>query len=100
MPQYALICRDAPGVLEERLAARAEHMAGLRVEKSAGRIKDGGAMLDAEGNMIGSVILCEFQDRAALDDFLSREVYARKNIWGDIEVLDMRFVDWAKLMAE
>ncbi len=98
MPDYALICRDAPGVLERRLAARAEHMAGLKLEKAEGRIVDGGAILDAEGSMAGSVVLCRFDDRSALDAYLAREVYAREEIWGDVEVLEMRFVDWPKLM--
>lgn len=95
---FALICRDAPGVLETRLAARAEHMAGLKLEKAAGTIVDGGAILDDGGNMVGSVVLCRFPDRAALDAYLAREVYAREQVWGDVEIIEMRFVDWAKLM--
>ena len=98
MPDYALICRDASGVLERRLAARAEHMAGLKVEKGEGHIVDGGAILDVDGNMAGSVVLCRFDDRSKLDAYLAREVYAREGIWGDVEVLEMRFVDWPKLM--
>jgi len=96
---FALICRDGPGKLEKRLAARTEHMAGLKVEKAAGTIVDGGAILDAGGNMVGSVVLCRFPDRAALDEYLAREIYAREKIWGDIDIIEMRFVDWAKLMA-
>ena len=97
---FALLCRDAPGVLEKRLAARTEHMAGLKVEKAAGTIIDGGAILDAEGNMSGSVVLCRFPDRAALDAYLVREVYACEGVWGEIAIIEMRFVDWAKLMAD
>lgn len=100
MPQYGLICRDAPGVLEKRLAARAEHMAGLKVEKAANRIVDGGAILDEAGNMAGSVVLCQFDSRADLDAYLQREIYARDGIWGDIEIIEMRFVDWPKLMQD
>ncbi|MGI3170888.1 YciI family protein [Pseudooceanicola sp. C21-150M6] len=99
MQQFALICRDAPGVLEKRLAARAEHMAGLKVEKAAGRIVDGGAIIDDDGNMAGSVVLCAFEDRAGLDAYLEREVYAREGIWGDIEIVPLKIVDWDKLMA-
>lgn len=96
---FALICRDGPGVLEKRLAARAQHMAGLKLEKSAGTIVDGGAILDANGNMAGSVVLCRFPDRAELDACLSREIYVRDGVWEEIEIIEMRFVDWAKLMA-
>ncbi|WP_435171038.1 YciI family protein [Falsirhodobacter sp. 1013] len=97
---FALICRDGEGTLEQRLAARAEHMAGLKTGKAAGTIVDGGAMLDADGNMVGSVVLCRFPDRAALDEYLGTEPYARDGIWKDVEIIEMRFVDWPKLMGE
>lgn len=97
---FALICRDAPGILEKRLAARAEHMVGLKAGKTDGTIVDGGAILDADGNMAGSVVLCRFPNRAALTEYLAREVYAREGIWGDIEIVEMRFVDWTKLIAD
>jgi uncharacterized protein YciI len=96
---FALICRDAPDALPRRLESRAEHMAGLKTAKTEGTIIDGGAILDSEGNMVGSVVLCRFPDRVALDAYLEREVYAREKIWDKIEVLEMRFVDWPKLMA-
>lgn len=96
---FALICRDGRDALRRRLAARAEHMAGLKTGKTDGTIVDGGAILDDEGNMVGSVVLCRFPDRQALDAYLKSEVYAREQIWGDIEILEMRFVDWPKLMA-
>lgn len=99
MVDYVLICRDAPGMLSRRLACRAEHMAGLKVEKAAGRIVDGGAILDAEGNMTGSVVLCRFDDRSGLEAYLKREIYARDDVWGEIEILEARFVAWDKLMA-
>ncbi|WP_136686086.1 YciI family protein [Falsirhodobacter xinxiangensis] len=97
---FALICRDGAGKLEQRLAARAEHMAGLKTAKADGTIIDGGAMLDDAGNMVGSIVLCRFPDRAALDEYLTREPYARESIWGDVEIIEMRFVDWPKLMGE
>lgn len=100
MQHFALICRDAEGVLERRLAARAEHMAGLKIEKCANRIVDGGAILDETGNMAGSVVLCQFEDRTALDAYLEREVYMREGIWGEVEIIPMRFVNWTKLMAD
>lgn len=97
---FALICRDAPGALQRRLLSRDAHMAGLRREKRMETIVDGGAILDAQGDMAGSVVLCRFPDRAALDAYLAREVYARDGVWAEIEILEMRFVDWTKLMAD
>ena len=94
--QFAIIARDsgAEGTLERRLSCRDEHLERLFTMKRDGKIVDGGAMLDAEGRMVGSVVLCDFPDRATLDNYLSDEVYAREGIWQDIEVLDMRLVSW------
>lgn len=94
--QFAVIARDsgAEGTLERRLACRDEHLERIFAMKRDGTIVDGGAMLDADGRMVGSVMFCDFFDRAALDAYLSDEVYAREGIWQDIEVLDMRLVSW------
>ena len=93
--QFALICRDAPGSLDRRLAARAEHLAGVHRLKSSGNILDGGAILDGDGQMTGSVVLCAFPDRAALEAWLASEPFVRDEVWGQVEVLNFRQVDWA-----
>ncbi|WP_266064564.1 YciI family protein [Brucella intermedia] len=98
---FTVIARDsrAPGTLEKRLSSRAEHMEGLKMMKADGRVVDGGAMLDADGNMVGSVMLLNFPDRTALEDYLAREPYQRDGVWGEVEIIETRFVDWQKLMA-
>lgn len=91
--------RKEPGTIEKRLASRAEHMDGLKQMKADGRVVDGGAMIDADGNMVGSVMLLNFPDRQALDSYIEREPYQRDGVWGDVNIIEMRFVDWQKLMA-
>lgn len=81
------------------MVARSAHMAGLKIEKTNGAMRDGGAILNDKNEMIGSVVLCEFEDRAALDRYLSSEVYVRNGLWDNIEILDMRFIDWQKLIT-
>lgn len=99
---YAVIARDhkTPGTLEKRLAARSEHMDGLRAMKADGRVVDGGALLDSDGKMVGSVMLLNFADRAALDAYLAQEPYQRDAVWDEVEVLEVRRVDWEKLMGQ
>ncbi|AYM14736.1 MULTISPECIES: YciI family protein [Agrobacterium] len=98
---FAVIARDdkASGTLDKRLASRAEHMDGLRVMKADGRVVDGGAMLDKDGNMVGSVMLLDFESRADLDAYVATEPYQRDGVWGDVEIIEMRRVDWDKLMG-
>ena len=92
--QFALICRDAPGALEKRLAARDRHIETVHAMKAAGTVIDGGAILNEAGEMAGSVVLCDFPDRAALDAWLDSEIYVREGVWRDIEILPFRRVQW------
>ena len=92
--QFLLVCRDRDGALTERLAARAEHLAGVLDLWREGRIIDGGAILDPQGRMVGSVVMCDFPDRAALDAWLAREPYVTRGVWDQIEILDFKRVAW------
>ena len=98
--QFVILAKDVPGedTLRRRGNARTEHMEGIRELKRSGRMIDGGALIDDEGNMCGSLILCEFPDRAALDTYLDSEIFKREGIWGEIEVLPFRRIDWSALM--
>lgn len=97
--QFALICRDAPDALERRLAVRAEHLDGVHRLKRESTILDGGAILDDDGRMIGSVVLCEFPNRAALDVWLLTEPFMCEGVWEHVEVLRFRRVDWEQSAA-
>ncbi|WP_273772504.1 YciI family protein [Brucella intermedia] len=94
--QFTIIARDdtAAGTLERRLAAREQHMERIHAMKTEGTILDGGALIDDDGKMIGSVVLCEFPDRAALDAYIESEIYFTQNVWKDITVLPFRRVRW------
>lgn len=94
--QFTIIARDdtAEGTPDRRLAAREKHMERIHAMKAEGSVIDGGAILDNAGNMIGSVVLCEFPDRAALDDYIESEIYFTDGVWKDIEVLPFRRVHW------
>ena len=98
---FVIVAKDGPGAetQERRLTVRPEHMEGLRRLRIEGRMIDGGAILDEAGGMVGSVVLCDFPDRAALDAYLREEVYARERVWQDISVYPLRRVDWDALLG-
>ena len=86
---FAIVAKDAPAAeaQERRLAARPEHMDGLRRSRIEGRIiHGGGPSWTRRGSLVGSVLLCEFPDRAALDAYLAEEPFARERVWQDISV--------------
>ena len=90
--QFLLIAYDGTdqGALERRMKVRPGHLENVSVMKSAGEFLLGGAILDDDGKMTGSMILYEFPDRAALDRRLKDEPYIIYNVWQKIEIRPFR----------
>lgn len=67
--QFLLIAYDAtdPEAPERRLKSRPEHLEKIANVRKAGHFLFGGAILDDNEKMIGSVILYETADREELD---------------------------------
>jgi uncharacterized protein YciI len=84
---YDCTDREAPA---RRLATRLAHFDGIKPMIEKGEIRAAGAILDDEGNMVGSVVFTEFLDRAALDSWLEREPYMRQGVWHSVEVRPFR----------
>jgi uncharacterized protein len=79
--------REAPG---RRMSARPKHLENISILKEAGEFLFGGAILDDNGNMIGSAIVYEFPDRKAMDDRLKDEPYIIGSVWKKIDIVPFR----------
>jgi uncharacterized protein len=90
--QFILIAYDRtdPGAPERRMSVRKEHLDKIAVLKRSGEFICGGAILDKNEKMIGSMILYEFSDRAALDNRLKDEPYITSGVWEKIEIQPFR----------
>jgi uncharacterized protein len=90
--QFLLVAYDGtdPGAHARRLKARPEHLEKIAGLKSSGGFLLGGAILDDNGQMIGSMIVYEFPDRAALDNKLKEEPYVVNGVWEKIEIRPYR----------
>ena len=88
--RFVVVAHDFPDALDRRLAVRERHLDGVRRMKAEGSFVLGGALLDDAGGMIGSMMLVEFPDRAALDAWLADEVYVTTRVWERIEVRPFR----------
>jgi uncharacterized protein YciI len=90
--QYLLIAYDGtdPGAQERRLKARPEHLEKIGKLKRDGEFLFGGAILDDNAQMIGSMIVYDFPHRAALEERLKVEPYVTKGIWNKIEIKPFR----------
>ena len=79
-----------PQALERRMAARPAHLAGLEEGRVRGRIRHALAMLDDDGRMIGSTVVCEFDTREELDAWVRQEPYVTGGVWQRIEITPCR----------
>jgi uncharacterized protein YciI len=90
--QFLLLAYDGtdPAAPERRQRVRQEHLDKILNLKKSGEFLFGGAILNNEGRMIGSMILYEFSDRAALDERLKDEPYITEGVWKKIEINPFR----------
>ena len=81
-----------PDALSRRMQQRPAHIDGVRRMKAEGTFLDGGAILDQEGRMVGSMILVEFPSRSEVDEWLARDPYVTGRVWEHITVRPFRRV--------
>jgi uncharacterized protein YciI len=90
--QFLLVAYDGedPAALERRMRVREEHLSKIEVLKKSGEFLCGGAILDDNGKMIGSMILYEFPDRKTMDERLKDEPYLNGDVWRKVEIRPFR----------
>ena len=92
--QYVIIAYDGTDeeALNRRMAARPAHLESARKLKADGYFIEGGAMLDENGRMTGSVVIVTFPSREELDKWLYNDPYVTGNVWQKIEIKPFRCV--------
>lgn len=87
-----VIARDGadPEAKARRATVRPTHLERIRPLVEAGNIMVGGAILDDEGDMVGSVLLTDFESREAFDAWIDNDPYVTGGVWKDIEVRPFR----------
>ena len=92
--EFLIVAYDGtdPEAKQRRLNARAAHIEGARRLKENGHFINGGAILDAAGNMIGSTLYMDFDSREELDDWLRSDPYTTGGVWVDVKVEPIRLV--------
>lgn len=79
--------------LDRRMAVRASHLDGARQLKANHHFIVGGALLDPDGKMIGSMMLLDFDSEEQLNDWLKSEVYVTGKVWERIDIKPFRQAD-------
>ncbi|MDO8608438.1 MAG: YciI family protein [Phaeospirillum sp.] len=80
---FAVHCKDKPGHLQTRLDNRAAHLEYMKA--NIDKIVIGGPLqTDDRQGMIGSLLVLDFTDRAALDAFLADDPYAKAGLFESV----------------
>jgi uncharacterized protein len=90
VPQFLVTAHDgldaeAPA---RRAAARPAHLAGIRDLGHA--VIVGGAMLDEAGAPVGSTMVVEFSDRAAVEAWIAADPYTLGGVWQSVAIVPFR----------
>ncbi|MBM3441146.1 MAG: hypothetical protein FJX89_00450 [Bacteroidetes bacterium] len=95
MKQYLIIAHDGRDeeALQRRMTARPRHLEGAKQLKAAGHYVTGGAILDEQGTMKGSVMILAFETDEAFQEWYAQEPYITEGVWNSIEVKSFRVAD-------
>jgi uncharacterized protein YciI len=85
---FLVIARDGidPEAKARRLAVRERHLTAAKESAASGMLKMGGALLDGDGEMIGSGMLIEAESKEALETFLKEDIYSQAGVWLEFEI--------------
>ena len=88
--QFVITAYDGAGMLDKRMEVRPQHLEGMK--KLGKHIVCAGGLLDEEKKLKGSVLVVEFEDRAAVDEYLENEPYVKAGVWENITVESINVV--------
>ncbi|WP_316858335.1 YciI family protein [uncultured Cohaesibacter sp.] len=87
---FIVTCTDKEGALDIRKANRDAHLAFAK--ENAATLQVGGPLLSDSGDMIGSCLICEADDKQALEAFLAQDPYAKAGLFSSVTILPWKWV--------
>ena len=92
MNQYLVTAYDYVNeeALRHRMSVRPHHLDGARELKANGNYIVGGAILNDEGNMIGSVMIVQFETEEELQAWQQKEPYITQKVWETVDIKPFR----------
>lgn len=88
MDQYIVTAYDHTDseAFERRMGVRPHHLDAAKVLKENGNYVIGGAILNEEGKMMGSVMILQFETEEELNAWKQGEPYITQKIWESVDV--------------
>jgi uncharacterized protein YciI len=95
MKQYLVTGYDYTDAeaLQRRMNVRPHHLDGAKALKQSGNYVLGGALLNDHGNMIGSVMILQFETEEGLEAWEKSEPYIIQKIWESVDVKPFKVAD-------
>lgn len=95
MPQFLILAEDYTdaNTLQRRLSVRETHLKRMRVEKAEGRFIVGGAKLNKEGNMYGSMLVVQLENEEAVKQWINEDPYITGKVWEHVEILPFKIAE-------
>lgn len=84
MTLYALVRMDKPGMADLRAANQPAHLAFLK--EAPLPIRLGGALLDEDDKVTGSLIVVEAESRAEVEAFAAADPYTQLGVYESIRI--------------
>ena len=84
MALFTVVCQDKPGALDLRLERRPDHVAYLKTQEAILRVA--GPLLDADGQMCGSLFVIDVADAAAAQAFSAADPFVQTGVFGKVEI--------------
>jgi uncharacterized protein YciI len=86
--QYLITAYDFrdDDALNRRMKAREQHLTLMAQLKKEGKMLYGAAILNAQEQMVGSILIGEFATRIELDEWLKIEPYVTEKVWDSLEI--------------
>lgn len=80
---HALICTDKPGHLEVRKSNRDAHLAHLKADTN---VVQAGPFVNAAGEMSGTLIIFDTDDRGHVEAFAAADPYAKAGLFETVRI--------------
>jgi uncharacterized protein YciI len=90
MKQYVVTAYDYTDALQRRMDVRPHHLDKVKELKANNNYIAGGAILNGDGQMIGSVMMVQFENDEQMDAWKNNDPYVTGKVWETIDVKPFR----------
>lgn len=90
--QFLVVAKDGTDdeAIERRKRVRPTHLEAIAPLVEDGHVLVGGAILNDDGDMVGSMLLVDFPGRSDVDAWLEADPYVTGGVWKAIDVRPFR----------